>query len=412
MIYPEECLLANWRLNLLDKNFIQNPYAYFTFLRECQPIHRLANGTWVITRYDDVKALLMHPSLGNSPSLFSLLNARNSEKYTSASLANNMIAFQDGEIHKQLRKQVINAFNKPINVTELSLPHVSSQLNILQDTEEFLAIRDMGESMALATIIDLLGIRLEHIAEDKPTQYRQLKQLTQDALYLFSQIPSHEDRERIDGSIDTLRQIITQSLERPSSSPVLSGFIELVALGSLPLTQAVDNIILLLVDGAENVDNLIASMLLWFRKYDVQAKHVIQDRSLIPLFVEECLRFETPVQLVGRVVQSEIALHGQTLKPNQSLLLMLGSANRDNTVYKEADTFDMYREKTLAMTFGRGSHTCLGNQLVRKIMCLVLEAVLNNMPNYRVVDSGFLTSPQWQNRMGHRWVMDYLMCKE
>lgn len=405
--YPPECLLNSWRLNLLDEGFVQSPYPYFRFLRDCQPLHRLANGSWVVTRYDDVKKLLMHPCLGNSPSLFSLLNARNNEKYNSASLANNMIAFQDGDSHRQLRKHIMVAFNQPIKSFELPPVYLQNLLQQLLETKKFSAIKDLGVPVALTTIADLLGIKFEALGDDDQTRFDSLKLQTQDALYLFSQIPSHKCREKIDISVTLLRDQVRASLENHTqTSVVLSNFKSLIESGSITQAQAIDNIILLLVDGAENVDNLIASMLLWFKKYNSCAEAVLNDRSLVPSFVEECLRFETPVQFVGRVVQVDMELHDLQLRANQSVLLILASANRDNAIYENPDIFSIHRENNRAMTFGRGSHTCLGNQLVRKIMCAVLNGVLDVMPDYQI-EANNIAKPDWQSRLGHRWVEDY-----
>ena len=115
-----------------------------------------------------------------------------------------------------------------------------------------------------------------------------------------------------------------------------------------------------------------------------QRRALAEDPSLIPAAVEELLRYESPAPGVARYVSRDVALHGQTVPEGSTLMLLLGSANRDERRHTAPDVFDIHREASQHFAFGHGIHFCLGAALARLEARVVLEEVLAVFPDWEV----------------------------
>jgi cytochrome P450 len=122
---------------------------------------------------------------------------------------------------------------------------------------------------------------------------------------------------------------------------------------------------LLLLAGSETTTNLITNAVLCFTAHRDQLERLGRERELIPSAVEEVLRFRSPLQWMFRVATREVAMHGQRLPAGSVVLAMIGSANRDEKVFKEPDVFDVAREPNAHLAFGHGVHFCMGAPLAR-----------------------------------------------
>ena len=115
-----------------------------------------------------------------------------------------------------------------------------------------------------------------------------------------------------------------------------------------------------------------------------QRRLIHDDRSLIPNAIEELLRFEPPAPHVGRCLSRDVEVYGQTMPAGSAVLLLIGSANRDDEKYGDGDTFDIGRTTTGHLTFGYGAHFCLGAALARIEGRIALDEVLNRFPEWDV----------------------------
>jgi cytochrome P450 len=109
---------------------------------------------------------------------------------------------------------------------------------------------------------------------------------------------------------------------------------------------------------------------------------VSESPALVPLWVEETLRFDNSTQLMARTVTQDFAYQGHALKRGQKVLLLIGSANRDERVFPEPDRFDLHRDTSQHLSFGRGTHFCLGAALARLEARVALEEVLRRVPDW------------------------------
>jgi cytochrome P450 len=116
-----------------------------------------------------------------------------------------------------------------------------------------------------------------------------------------------------------------------------------------------------------------------------QRKELVNDHSLIPVAIEELLRFEPPGPHVARYVATDdVSFQDQTVPAGSALLMMLASANRDERHFEDPDRFDIHRKPGGHLTFGRGAHFCVGAPLARLEGRVALEEVLKRFPEWQV----------------------------
>jgi cytochrome P450 family 142 subfamily A polypeptide 1 len=115
-----------------------------------------------------------------------------------------------------------------------------------------------------------------------------------------------------------------------------------------------------------------------------QLEHLRRHPDAIPVAVEECLRWVTPIINMARTATEDVELRGKTIHAGEQVLLMYGSANRDEAVFQEPDRFDSAREPNPHIAFGFGGHFCLGASLARLEIRVALEEVLTRLPDLRL----------------------------
>jgi cytochrome P450 len=139
-------------------------------------------------------------------------------------------------------------------------------------------------------------------------------------------------------------------------------------------------VLLLLVAGNETTTNLLGNAVDALLTHPEQLRKVVEEPARIPALVEETLRFDGPVQFVTRRTTRAVALHGQTLPPHALVIVLLGSANRDERRFPEPDRFDVSRDTRGHVAFGFGAHFCLGASLARLEAKAALEALVPHLP--------------------------------
>jgi cytochrome P450 len=142
--------------------------------------------------------------------------------------------------------------------------------------------------------------------------------------------------------------------------------------------------------GAETVTKLIGNAVVTFARNPDQWQKLLDDRTRIPAAVEELLRFEAPAQYVVRYSLKDATVHGVTIPAGKPVLLVAGSANRDEAAFTDPDVFDIDRDRSEAQNIGLGYglHSCLGAALARMESAIALERLLEFMPRYEIVEGG------------------------
>ena len=136
-------------------------------------------------------------------------------------------------------------------------------------------------------------------------------------------------------------------------------------------------VVLLLIAGNETTTNLIGNAVLALANHPESLKAVVDDLSLVMAAVEETLRYDSPVQLMLRRATETVELSGEKVSKGELVAILLGSANRDERQFDSPDTFDLGRERPSHLSFGFGTHFCLGANLARLEARVALEALLS-----------------------------------
>lgn len=151
---------------------------------------------------------------------------------------------------------------------------------------------------------------------------------------------------------------------------------------------------LLLAAGTETTTNLIDNAVLCLCEHPDQRARLRAAPELLPSAIEEVLRHRSPGQAMFRRTRRAVELHGQTIPPEQFVLVLVGAANRDPAQFRDADRFDIGREPNPHLAFGHGIHFCLGAPLSRLEARLGLGELLGRMPDFALASSAPWTPRQ------------------
>jgi cytochrome P450 len=152
--------------------------------------------------------------------------------------------------------------------------------------------------------------------------------------------------------------------------------------------EIVSFLFLMVVAGNETTTKLLANAWYWAWRFPDERAKVFADRSRIPDWVEETLRFDTSSQMLLRVTTGEVEFHGTVVPDSERVLLLVGSANRDPRCFSEPDRYDLDRDTSKLVSFGSGRHFCLGAALARLEARVGLEELLNRVDDYDIDPEG------------------------
>jgi cytochrome P450 len=141
---------------------------------------------------------------------------------------------------------------------------------------------------------------------------------------------------------------------------------------------------LMIVAGNETTTKLLGNAVYWLSRNPGEREKVRRDPRLIPLWVEETLRYDNSTQALARLVARDVELHGEKLRAGDKAVLLIGSANRDERAFPDADRFDLLRNTRNSLSFGQGTHFCLGASLARLEGRVALEELERRLPGWEV----------------------------
>ena len=168
------------------------------------------------------------------------------------------------------------------------------------------------------------------------------------------------------------------------------------------------NVILLFGAGHETTVNLIGNGLLALHRNPDQLRLLRENPTLITNAIEELLRYNSSVQMTGRTTLEDVSVGGVDVPKGETVLCLLGAANRDPAVYPDPDRLDITRSNIRPMSFGGGIHFCLGAQLARIEGEIAIATLLHRLPSLKLDDA---ERPDWRqtfvlrglNRLPARW---------
>ncbi|GGR06806.1 cytochrome P450 [Deinococcus ruber] len=353
-----------------------DPFPWYQQMRHASPVVRdPSTGLWMVFSYEDVQRTL------SDWKRFSSQQGRPRGEQAQSPLSSSMIS-TDPPRHRQIRTLVEQAFT-PRQVRALA-PRIEVLVDELLGAAEKHGqmdfIQEFAYPLPVIVIAEILGI---------PATDRDAFKRWSDAVVTGDPHGSREMAAYFSTLIEQRRHDLGEDL--------ISGLITAQVEGEhLDAQELVGFCMLLLVAGNETTTNLLANTVLSWQDAPAAYDAVVQDPALLPTTIEESLRYRSPVQSMYRFTTEDVELSGQRIPANSPVLAWIGSANRDEAQFAQAQTFDPARTPNRHLAFGNGVHFCLGAPLARLEATLALTAVLERLPNLRVAPNAVLTPIQSQ----------------
>ena len=378
------------RVDLFDPSFKADPYPTYAKLRSSAPVYRAAlpdgRGVWLITRYDDVLAVLKDQrfvkdwrgaltpeQLAQVPPIPEVMKP----------LSQNMLD-TDPPDHERLRALVSKAFTP--RLIERLRPRVQAisdgLLDAVQDRGEMDLIDDYAFPLPITVIAELLGVP----AEDR-NNFREWSDAA------VSGNASQEYMEQIliphmQAFTDYLRALFEEKRSNPKDD-LVSALVRAEEAGDrLSEDELLGMVFLLLVAGHETTVNLIGNGVLALLQHPDQLRKLKEDPSLIKPAVEELLRYDGPVETsTERFAREDVEIGGQVIPRGEMVLVVLAAADHDPERFPDPDELDITRTDNRHLAFGKGIHHCLGAPLARMEGEIAISTLLRRMPNLRLKGS-------------------------
>jgi cytochrome P450 len=380
--------------NPLAPEFIANPYPYYQRLRETAPMHLTPLGFYVASRHADIATVLRDKRFGKD--FAGRMSRRHGPEILEEPVYRSMrhwMLQQDPPDHTRLRGLVVRAFTA--RRVEDMRPRIQEIVDGIIDRVEARGrmdlIADFAFRLPVTVICDMLGIP----AEDRELFFTS----SRTGGRLLDPVPlSRAEIEQHNGSNLAAAEYFHRLFElrrREPGEDLTTQLVHAEEHGSkLSNEELTANVILLFGAGHETTVNLIGNGFLALHRNPDQLKLLREDPSLTAGAVEELLRYDSSVQVTGRTTLENVdEIGGIALAKGQSVICLLGSANRDPAVYADPDRLDITRADVRPLSFGGGIHYCLGAQLARIEGEIAIATLLRRLPRLQLDDP---EHPDWR----------------
>lgn len=363
--------------------FFNDPYPTYRRLRDEAPVyHNARYGFYALTRHADVaEAYKDHET-------FSSTRGVDLSMMTSDEPVPPLIIMMDPPEHNRMRVLVSRVFTpRAIGAMEPMVREVVTGFLDRVGSPRFDVVADFSALFPVEIITRMLGVPEEHRQNIRLWLDRSLHRepgqigISDDgmAAAIESGILYYNLilEKRTNPGDDMISRLIAAEIEREDGTTTSLDDVEIAGFASL-LGGA----------GAETVTKLVGNAAVLFADNPEQWQKVLADPGRIPAAVEEILRYHPPAQYVGRYTLKDVTLHGVTIPARSPVLLLNGSASRDERAYDDPDRFDIDREQGQNIGFGYGVHSCLGAALARMESRIAIELLRERMPRYEVDRAG------------------------
>ena len=365
-------------LDPYDYDFHEDPYPYYRRLRDEAPLyHNEELKFWALSRHTDVvQGFRNSTSLSNKHGVSLDPISRNDE-------AHRVMSFLalDDPAHLRLRTLVSKGFTPRRirelegRVTEIAVQHLDAALQ----SDSFDYVDDFAGKLPMDVISELMGV---------PDEDRVRIRALADGVMHRDDGVSDVPAEAIQASGELLvyyADMVAQRRKKPSDD-LTSALVEAELDGDrLTNEEIMAFLFLMVVAGNETTTKLLANAAFWGFKNPDQLAPVFDDHSLVKPWVEETLRYDTSSQILARAVSADMTLYDTTIPEGDVMLLLPGSANRDERAFEDPDTYRIGRDiGSKLVSFGSGAHFCLGAHLARMEAQVALTEFFKRISGYEV----------------------------
>jgi cytochrome P450 len=379
-------IAQTFELSHLPSGFHDNPYPIYRALREHAPVKRMGDGSYFLTRYDDLVAIYKNPKSFSSDKKLEF-----KPKYGDSPLYEHhttSLVFSDPPLHTRVRKLISGALTpRAIAGMEEDLIHlVDSLLDRMEEKGDVDLIDDFASAIPIEVIGNLLDVPVD---ERGPLREWSLAILGALEPVLSADVAERGNRA-VTEFLDYLNDLIARRHANPGNPEVdvLTRLIQGEADGEkLSPKELIHNCIFLLNAGHETTTNLIGNGLVCLAEHTSQRERLLQQPDLIKLAVEEILRFESSNQLGNRITTETVEVGGITMPPQTRVTLCIGAANRDPSQFNDPEIFDVARTANRHLAFASGTHVCAGMSLARLEGQIAIGRFIKRFPNYALAGS-------------------------
>ena len=395
-------LADSFDLENLTPEFYVNPYPTYRALRQHAPIKPMPNGSYFLTRYDDLVT-----AYKNTRAFSSDKKKEFGPKYGASPLYEHhttSLVFNDPPIHTRVRRLIMGALS-PRAIAEMEgdlIRLVDHLLEAIAAKGSFDLIGDFATAIPIEVIGNLLNVPRE---EREPLRDWSLAILG--ALEpVIGEVAFARGNKAVADFLAYLETLVERRRAHPGNPDrdVLTKLIQGEADGEkLTAKELLHNCIFLLNAGHETTTNLIGNGLVTLTQHTNEKARLIAHPEMIKTAVEEMLRYESSNQLGNRMTVEEVELGGLKLPPGTPVTLCIGAANRDPAQFPDPESFDIGRSPNRHLAFATGAHQCAGMALARLEAAVAISRFLARFPDYalsgepvrggRVRFRGFLSVP-------------------
>ena len=368
----------------LPSDFVPRAYTYFEALRAASPIHQNANGSYILTRYDDLVAAYRNPSVWSSDKRVDF-----EPKFGASSLYEHhttSLVFNDPPDHTRIRKLFQAAFTRKALAALTLRIHtlVDGYLDRLEDQRSMDVVADFSFRLPVEVVCDMLGV---------PGSDRAL--IRDWALLILGALePVLTEKQFKDGcdAVDAFKGYLRDRIQelRADRDPgregeILSALVAAEEDGEkLTEIELLHQCIFLLNAGHETSTNMLSHGVHEMLRHPDQIECLRDDPTLIESAVEEILRYQAPIQINNRRTTQDTELSATPIPAGSTVHLMIGAANNDPAQFRDPEIFDIARRPNRHLSFGLGIHICAGNALARMEGEIAFGKLFSRFPTLRM----------------------------
>jgi cytochrome P450 len=372
---------------LLNPDVLADPRPLYHRIRSIDPVHwDVFLRSWVITRYEDVLSVLKTLSARRMPPPEELAKQGLGDLGAITSVLARQMLFSDPPYHTRIRKLVSSTFT-PDRVAALSGYIKATAEKLLARVihrGEMDVVRDFAAPMPGLIVGAMLGVA----EEDQPKLNRWASDFAE-TFGNFTQDPrrTSEILHSCNDMTSYFRDCIYRLRTVPNNGLIHALMNAEVDGDKLTEDEVIANAIGVLVGGQETATTLLSTGLLTLLRHPEEIEPLREEAARMTPAIEELLRYNSPVQLTGRVVLKDFELGGKQIKVGEPVIAVLAAANCDPGRFLEPDRLDLSRSDNRHLAFGWATHFCLGAALSRLEMRISLDYLLR-LPNLRLAPEG------------------------